>query len=105
MKCLKRCIAIIGVLIVAACSNRSNPDIDEAKKAVEEVLLDPGSVTYRTIITKKNDGYVTVCGEVNAKNSLGGYVGYKPFIYNASGTKTLQMDDIYPSDITLYCAE
>jgi hypothetical protein len=74
---------IINILIVcffgvfaSACGN---PNIELAKKAIERDLLDPASVQYRDV---KEFSEGVVCGEINAKNGLGGYVGYKTFIYN-----------------------
>lgn len=52
-------------------------EIRRAKQAVEAGLKDPGSVEYEQV-TAYNGG--VVCGKYNAKNSFGGYVGFKPFI-------------------------
>lgn len=40
-------------------------------------MLDPGSATFQGISEKLAD--FAYCGEVNAKNRMGGYVGYKRF--------------------------
>jgi hypothetical protein len=53
--------------------------IETAKNAVSYPLIDPSSATFRNIRISPNR--VAVCGEINAKNSYGGYVGYRPFIY------------------------
>lgn len=54
----------------------SDPDpFQIVKVAVESQLSDPTSVLFRGI-EKRVFGY---CGEVNAKNRMGGYVGYKKF--------------------------
>lgn len=50
-----------------------------AKYAVGKQLIDPFSAQFRDI-EELQDG--TVCGEFNAKNALGGYVGFRHFIYN-----------------------
>ena len=44
--------------------------------AVKKHLKDPDSVTFRKLVLRKNGFF---CGEYNAKNSYGGYVGYKRF--------------------------
>lgn len=53
-------------------------------KAVEEAvryrMKDPASTSFRNLsAVRKADGAVTVCGEVNSKNSFGGYTGFSPF--------------------------
>jgi hypothetical protein len=61
------------------------------KLQAKESLKDPDSASFRAlqlyrIRYKKSDGTFlsggeyTLCGEVNARNSLGGYVGFNPFI-------------------------
>ncbi len=57
-----------------------------AKKIMTGRLIDPRSLAIRNTSTKTakaTDGRtVTIlCGEYNAKNRFGGYVGYKTFIY------------------------
>lgn len=46
------------------------------KEIIAERLKDPDSALFREL---KSNGPGQVCGQVNAKNSLGGYVGYKWF--------------------------
>lgn len=48
----------------------------EAKRLVTDGLKDPGSAMFRAIRAVGDD---QVCGQVNAKNSFGGYVGYRWF--------------------------
>jgi hypothetical protein len=49
----------------------------KATKAAAEALKDPASAKFRHVVSmQENAGY---CGEVNAKNSYGGYVGYRKF--------------------------
>jgi hypothetical protein len=54
------------------------------EKAVEdsvtEQLKEPLSARFSaTVAAKETNGSILVCGNVNAKNSLGGYTGMKPF--------------------------
>lgn len=51
--------------------------IEAAKKAVVGRLNDPDSAKFGKIVYREN-GYV--CGYVNAKNQLGGYVGEREFM-------------------------
>ena len=45
------------------------------KAVVKEPLVDPNSAQFKNI-SKSSIGY---CGEVNAKNRMGGYTGFKRF--------------------------
>ena len=49
-----------------------------AKSHMIASLKDPDSVKFRAETSQGNP--LTICGEINAKNSLGGYVGFKRFI-------------------------
>lgn len=48
---------------------------------VKNILKDPGSANFKDVVA--NDGTIgtpAICeGYVNAKNSMGGYVGFKKF--------------------------
>lgn len=49
------------------------------------VLKDPDSARYQDVTIRKRMGSVVFCGEVNSKNSFGGYVGWRSFIITAGG--------------------
>lgn len=49
----------------------------DAKEAVKSTLVDPESARWREIRIVRPD---FVCGEVNAKNSFGGYTGFSRFL-------------------------
>lgn len=58
--------------------------IEAGKKAVKQTLKDPESAQFTNLrIGKYGDG-ILVCGNVNAKNSFGGYVGTRPFAASPS---------------------
>ncbi len=48
----------------------------EIKEEVKALLIDPSSAEFKNISKFHNGNY---CGEVNSKNRMGGYVGFKPF--------------------------
>lgn len=52
-------------------------DIGKAKEQVVAALIDPESARFRDVRTVRD----AVCGQVNAKNKLGGYVGFRSFAY------------------------
>lgn len=55
-------------LLLIGCSD------SKIKEKVSSLLKDPDSAKFRNIKLFKNGNY---CGEINAKNELGGYVGFK----------------------------
>lgn len=65
-----------------AKANAVATTVNSARTPVNGVLKDPGSAQYRNERVMR-DG-VTVCGELNAKNSMGGYVGFKRYVSDAS---------------------
>lgn len=59
-----------------------------AKADVATEFKDPGSVNFRNMQIENNasaDGSIYVCGEVNAKNGFGAYVGYEKFYSRVEG--------------------
>jgi hypothetical protein len=52
--------------------------IAKVKRDILEAMKDPDSAKFRRITTSP-DGSL-VCGEVNAKNAMGGYVGFRKFV-------------------------
>jgi hypothetical protein len=70
------------------------------KRGVAESLKDPESARFgRMVAVKDSKGVITVCGMVNAKNSLGGYVGMSPYLGVLSPeAKAFAVADIGSSD-------
>lgn len=52
--------------------------ITRLQDKVAATLKDPSSAQFRNINLVERT--TTLCGEVNAKNSFGGYVGFRPFV-------------------------
>ncbi|WP_217190699.1 hypothetical protein [Pseudomonas shirazica] len=80
-------LALVGVAL-AGCGKS---DIDRAREAIAEKLTDPSSAQFRNERSKK-DGWV--CGEVNSKNAMGGYVGFKRYtvIWKDGGGQTVALE-------------
>lgn len=76
-----RTILLLGALCASA--DASAVTIAEAKRVVANGLKDPGSVQFRNVQQFKRTG--AVCGEFNARNSFGGYVGFAPFGVDKDG--------------------
>jgi hypothetical protein len=66
-----------------AIAKERQASIDKARSLVIGVLKDPGSVQFRG--QQWHPESKTLCGELNAKNSMGGYVGYKKFVATQQG--------------------
>lgn len=72
-----RLLLVCAVMLLSGCGAEW-----EAKKSVKRLLNDPESAQFTSVITAPNSG--NVCGFVNAKNRIGGYVGAMPFFYRAT---------------------
>lgn len=62
--------------------------LSRVKEVMEQYLFDPSSATYKGIKLGKGS---SICGQYNAKNRYGAYVGYKDFV--VTGDKTLVASD------------
>jgi hypothetical protein len=60
---------------LAGCGE--DQQVKAAKEAVLDQLIDPQSAQFTNV---RKLGSFAVCGEVNSKNRLGGYVGRRKFI-------------------------
>lgn len=55
--------------------------VDAATTAIRDSMKDPESARFRRVVVSPKGR--AVCGEVNAKNEMGGYVGFRRFIVAA----------------------
>lgn len=77
-----------------------------AKAALTKSLKDPSSVQYKSLFVAKQS-LPALCGEINAKNSYGAYVGFRPFyatgkssltsVRDSSADEAFIFDKMYPS--------
>jgi hypothetical protein len=101
--------AMLAVLnsCLPGCTQAPPANILAAKVAIAESLLDPDSAKFRNVYEVPASAPAgvpwgpTVCGEVNATNAMGGYTGYKKFVYrpawadgkdSAPATKVIEGD-------------
>lgn len=63
-----------------------------SKDAVGVKLKDADSARYRNVAFYSGGGTPVVCGEVNARNSFGGYSGYERFIAAGSTMAYLESE-------------
>ncbi|GAA4714883.1 hypothetical protein H9L13_05015 [Sphingomonas lutea] len=60
---------------------------ERAKRAVAKLLLDPSSAQFRNVQVRGQ----YVCGEINGKNRMGGFVGFTRFVVQLDGQEA-QLD-------------
>jgi len=76
--------------IITACGDSKKPEVTQAqidahfiyegKEVVRKRMKDPVSTEFRDVSLSIKSGAPAVCGEVNSKNSFGGYVGFQQFV-------------------------
>lgn len=84
--------------------------IQLAKERVASGLKDPESAQFRSVRVSNFRGDKVICGEVNAKNSYGGYVGFKRFVASpfdakmeSFGNRYEEFDRIYNLGLSEAC--
>lgn len=83
MKKIAIVLVVLVIVFVGAMQYKEKRLRDDLRKQVLSVLKDPSSVQWRDEFLSSDRS--TLCGEVNAKNSLGGYVGFKRYVANSHG--------------------
>lgn len=89
-------------LSLGACSSGDSGVQYITEDAVRSMLKDPNSAQFDGVYTRQGAGSAAdtvetyVCGRVNAKNSFGGYTGYKRFIgHRIKNLKTGQIAEAW----------
>lgn len=83
-----RNLLLLAALVCGAASAQTDYSevVTRAKSAVTRDLKDPSSAQYRNLYISESTGaHHTLCGEINAKNGYGAYVGFKPFYAEVEG--------------------
>lgn len=99
MKKIVLAVVVIAVLAAVALFGYRAHLIDELRKPVLAQLNDPDSAQFRNeraIGDWTLDGTV-LCGEVNTKNRMGGYVGYTPYEAGKSSASIIRAGSIVPA--------
>ncbi len=101
---------LVVSLLLSGCYSATEADFQKvsipahieksARDQVQYALKDPSSAQFRNIrgysFSGPGGGYV-VCGEVNGKNSFGGYTGFQPFrtnVGNAQSSSAVYINDL-----------
>ncbi|MEI9930578.1 MAG: hypothetical protein WDM89_08515 [Rhizomicrobium sp.] len=83
----------LSALLLVGCAgvDKVGPEVplpEVAQKSVAQSVAsqmkDPNSVEFQNWHAFENQNGLVVCGEINAKNSFGGYVGFVHFVAHAS---------------------
>jgi hypothetical protein len=83
-------IVALTVLTLTSCEQLPGA-VNDAKREVRQHLVDPSSAQFESVHENPKNG--AVCGLVNAKNRMGGYVGASPFVYEKSSGATLVQEE------------
>lgn len=108
----------LAIGLLGSASVRADDEttvIEQAKAAVTAKLRDPESTEFRALVVRHPNcrsgtcvedpsGRAEVCGEYNAKNGFGGYVGYERFIYSDGKLVTEPLLSLVPSMWAEWCA-
>lgn len=66
--------------------------IIKAQNDVKQLMKDPDSTNFRNVREITNTlGNKVLCGQINSKNSYGGYVGFMPFSYSNEGLNIVEI--------------
>lgn len=79
---------------------RVQAEVDRFKAALTERFKDPSSAQFKNVVAYGVAQPLRIsfmCGQVNAKNSYGAYIGYKRFFM--IGTSTAQIEDTQNTSI------
>lgn len=81
MKKIMTGLAAVGILVAAVFAYRAYL-INQLQDLVAAELSDPASAQFRNIrlFSDWTPSGSAMCGEVNAKNQMGGYVGFRNFV-------------------------
>lgn len=97
--------SLSAVVLLAGCEVKevqvqpvapSGAMIAKLKSTIDSGLRDPSSAQYRGFVAYAiGEGDTLLCGELNAKNGFGGYVGFNTIsaVFDANGTlETYRVD-------------
>tara|TARA_R110002049_G_scaffold275802_1_gene453939 strand:+ start:1126 stop:1452 length:327 start_codon:yes stop_codon:yes gene_type:complete len=73
----KSITSVFFIVLLIGCGSEQGA-VSKAKEEISYHMIDPSSVQFRNLVSYSGG---VVCGEFNAKNRMGAYVGYQEFIY------------------------
>lgn len=93
----------VSLSSAAPADNGAQAAIEKGQAAITRQLTDPESAQFRSVTASQRGDKWIVCGEVNAKNQFGGYVGFKRF-YVSDGQPGVDNDEYFPILFKALCA-
>jgi hypothetical protein len=104
---MKVSIAVAAVVVLGAAAaawhQTQHAPAEAAKEAIRGTLKDPDSALFRNVKFYSFTG--ATCGQFNAKNSMGGYVGYRKFVFTQTGKLSVQGDDYTIDEAETECVD
>ena len=76
---MNKIFLLLLLAVGTSTTQASDQTIADAKAKIAVKMKDPESAKFADLVVIDSGKIPIVCGWVNAKNSYGGYVGYKPF--------------------------
>jgi len=101
MKTYKVLSPVIGLTLlltnqIALAQSNIDTFVREAKYRLTKNFLDPEAAKFRNLQVREWQGkdkkYLSLCGEVNAKNAMGAYTGYKKFSAGKDSGDVIETD-------------
>lgn len=83
------CLLLTIATGYAGAAVKSRSAVDAAQAAVRDILKDPASARFKNI---KINSVGDVCGQYNAKNSMGGYGDFEYFRYEIKNKHLTNLD-------------
>ena len=96
-------LVVMGMfgLLLSGCGNS---DINGAREEMKRNLNDSASAEFRGEKVYRLPDNTVVCGEVNAKNSYGGYAGFSKYVVEGVGTRPVaKFGEAMQTDISITC--
>jgi len=94
-------ISILSVIFILCSTTLIAGDareiawIEKGKEAVRSKLKDPNSAQFKNVYFHRGaDGIPVSCGEVNSKNSFGGYTGFQKFVSAGKSELTFLQSEV-----------
>lgn len=98
---------ILAALVFVSFSAKAGEaeEIEAAKQSIVASMKDPESAQFRNLVVIEKQGKRVVCGEVNAKNAFGGYVGFRQFysVPEVGLSRVKQNDPIMDRMVDIAC--
>lgn len=79
---MRKSVLVLSMFLLGAAHAANPPKLNQQllREAMESVLKDADSAKFKNIrYAEASPDSWTMCGEVNAKNSYGGYAGFETF--------------------------